>query len=202
MGLSYNRLLFHNSEVTFTGTVGPDGPDVPLRDWRPGNVVDHIGKETGGADVFTFESNLTVDIGPSQLFLEGKRELWDIDAPKKNFVYEYRSDLLIKPRDRINSVLAQITFDLNRLVRSPAFTFTGIAFRDHYWKTENTKLDKNLVSFGITGFRFGRNTESQRRGLDLSLGYWTSHPQIPEEDVGKSWMLLADWKWNVQFLRL
>jgi hypothetical protein len=81
-------------------------------------------------------------------------------------------------------------------------SYLGFMIRDQYWYTTQTKLEKNLVSAGITGFRMGRNPERQRRGLDLSVGYWTIHDQIPEGDVAKSIVLLADWKWNIHFLKM
>jgi hypothetical protein len=63
-------------------------------------------------------------------------------------------------------------------------------------------LDRNLLSFGITGLRWGRNPARQRRGLDLSLGYWTEHDQIPAGEVAESFVILADWKWNIHFLKI
>jgi hypothetical protein len=81
-------------------------------------------------------------------------------------------------------------------------SFQGVQIRDQFWNTDHTELMKNLVSLGITGFRMGQNPERQRRGLDLSVGYWTTHNQIPDGDVAASFMITADWKWNIHFLKI
>ncbi len=199
MGLSYNRLLFHNTMVTF---IRPDRTEPPVEDWRPSHVIAREHKEPGGADIFTFQSNLTVDIGPTQLYIFGSRTLWDIDAQGKDFVYEWGTDILIRPRDRVNTLLAQFTYDLRPHSLYKSVSFTGVSVRSQYWYATQTRLEKNLVSGGITGFRIGRNPERQRRGLDFSVGYWTMHDQIPKDDWIKSLVVIGDWKWNIQFLKI
>jgi hypothetical protein len=200
VGLSYNRLLFHNTMVTFDRTESKPFPN--LEEWRPANIIARQKKEPGGADVFTFQTNLTVDIGPAQLYLFGSRTLWDIDAQGNDFVYEYDTDILLRTRDRVNSVLAQLSWDLRPHSLYSRVSFSGLSLRSQYWYTTQTRLEKNLVSGGITGFRFGRNPERQRRGLDLSVGYWTLHEQLPADDWVKSLVLMGDWKWNIQFLKI
>ena len=199
MGLSYNRLLFHNTMVTFKR---PDNTPVPIDEWQPSNVISRDHKEPGGADIFTFQTNLTLNLGPAQIYLFGSRTLWDIDAKGKDYVYEYGTDMLIRPRDRVNSLLAQITLDLRPHSLYRSVSFTGLSIRNEYWYTTQTRLEKNLIYAGITGFRFGQNPERQRRGLDLSLGLWTMHDQIPKDDWVKSLVVIADWKWNIQFLKI
>ncbi len=200
IGLSYNRLLFHNSMVTFNRSAGQNLP--APEEWRPGTIISRDFKEPGGADVFTFQSNFTFDLGPAQLYLFGSHTLWDIDAQGHDFVYEYGTDILLRKRDRVNSVLAQLSWDLRPHSLYSHVSFTGFSLRNQYWYTTQTRLEKNLVSGGITGFRFGRNPEHQRRGLDLSLGYWTLHTQLPRKDWVKSLVLIGDWKWNIQFLKI
>lgn len=199
VGLSYNRLLFHNSMVTF---VEPANTEVPLEEWRPSHVIDRDHKEPGGADIFTFQANLTFDLGRTQFYVSGSRTLWDIDAKGRSYVFDYGDDVLIKPRDRVNSLLAQITLDLRPYSLYKSVSYTGLCIRDQYWYTTQTRLEKNLISAGITGFRLGQNPELQRRGLDLSVGYWIYHEQIPKGDLLKSLVLLGDWKWNIQFLKI
>jgi hypothetical protein len=194
-GLTYNRLLYNNSMVAFKGM-----PE--KKDWAPAAIMS-INKEPGGADVFTFQGNITVDIGRAQFFIYGSRSQWDVDAAGRDFVYDYVDDFLIKSRDRVNYGLAQIDFDMRPLSLTRYVSYTGFGLRDQYWRAEGTDLEKNLVSGGITGFRIGRNSESQRRGLDLSFGYWTRHPQIPASATwAEHWVILADWKWNIQVLNL
>jgi hypothetical protein len=209
IGLSYNRMMFHNSMVTFSR---PGSNSLPSELVKPENILsDH--KEPGGADIFTYQANLTFDIGRTQTYLFASRALWDIDAKGKDFVFDYGDDLPIRTRDRVNFMMAQFSVDLKPWSLFNSVSFMGIDVRDQYWITTQSKLErtptdmkiaveKNLVSVGITGFRFGRNPERQRRGLDLFVGYWTNHYQIPEGDIAKSILLTADWKWNIHFLKM
>lgn len=199
VGLSYNRLVFHHSLVTFSRIPGEKKLDVDRA--KPVKVLSSSG-ELSGADVFTFQANLTVDMGPTQLFLMANRSLWDIDVQSGDYAYEYGNDLVIKTRDRINYFLGRFNLDLRRFSTSPAFSFTGVAIRNQFWITDQELLKKNLVSGGITGFRFGRNSELQQRGLDLSVGYWTMHPQLDGDQWLEYLHLQAEWKWNLQMLKL
>ena len=198
VGLSYNRLIFHNSLVSFAA---PGEDMIDLDRAQPGDLM-KLDREFAGADVFTFQANFTFDIGPTQLFVMGSRALWDIDVPGKDFVYEYSNDLVIKPRDRVNNVLAKWSLDLTGFSKGPAYTFTGLAIRNQYWSTTRTDQEKNQISAGITGIRLGRNSERLRRGLDVSVGYWTRHPQLAGDDWAKNLSILLDWKLSVQFLKL
>jgi hypothetical protein len=198
LGLSYNRLVFQGSMVSFARP-NDNQPDAdqytPSALWEAQN-------EVGGADIFTYQANLTFDIGRTQLYFFAARTLWDIDAKGKNYVFEYTDDFLIKTRDRVNNLTAQYTVNVRPWSKFHAFSFQGVQIRDQFWNTDHTELMKNLVSLGITGFRMGQNPERQRRGLDLSVGYWTTHNQIPDGDVAASFMITADWKWNIHFLKI
>lgn len=209
IGLSYNRLMFHNSMVTFSR---PGSTSLPKELITPENVFSE-NKEPGGADIFTYQANLTFDIGRTQTYLFASRALWDIDAKGKDFVFDYGDDLPIRTRDRVNFLMAQFSLDLKPWSLFKSVSFMGIDVRNQYWITAQSKLEltptdtkntveKNLLSVGITGFRFGRNPERQRRGLDLFVGYWTKHYQIPEGEIGNSILLTADWKWNIHFLKM
>lgn len=198
LGLSYNRMIFHNSMVSFASPTGAL-PDKEL--YRPDEILSRH-QELGGADIFTYHANLTFDMGPAQFYLSGSRTLWDMDAKGKDFVYEYGDGLLLAIRDRVNNFLAQATFDLRPHSIFRTMSFVGLALRDQYWSTDLSGLKKNLVSGGITGIRLGQNSRFQRRGLDLSLGYWTLHDQIPAGDFAKSWVIIADWQWNIHVLRI
>jgi hypothetical protein len=110
--------------------------------------------------------------------------------------------LLVSTRDRVNTILGQISFDLRPHSLFQKVSFVGFAIRDQYWQTVKSELRKNLVSAGITGFRLGRNSRFQRRGLDLSLGYWTLHDQIPTGHFAESLMIIADWQWNIHVLKI
>ncbi|MDB5103072.1 MAG: hypothetical protein JWP91_761 [Fibrobacteres bacterium] len=195
-GLSYNRLMFHNSMVSFSDSLRPS----PHR-YSPGGLFSEE-PDLGGADIFTYQGNLTFDVGRTQFYFFASRALWDIDAKGKYYVYEYRDGMLIKPRDRVNTFLAQLNLDLRPWSHFPHMTYMGYALKNQYWHTTQTEINRNLVSFGITGLRIGTNPERQRRGLDLSVGYWTLHDQIPKGDVAKSFLLEADWKWNIHFLSM
>ncbi len=209
IGLSYNRLIFHNSMVTFSR---PGSTSLPKELITPENILSES-KEPGGADNFTYQANLTFDIGPTQTYLFASRSLWDINAKGKDFVFEYGDDLPIRTRDRVNYLMAQFSVDLKPGSLFKSMSFMGIDVRNQYWITAQSKLEltpsdtknaveKNLLSVGITGFRFGSNPERQRRGLDLFVGYWTKHYQIPEREIANSIQLTADWKWNIHFLKM
>lgn len=198
IGLSYNRMLFLNSMVSFA-TPGGGLPD--KAEYRPDEILSRH-KELGGADIFSYHGNLTFDVGPVQLYLSDSLTLWDIDAKGKDFVYEYGDGLLVSIRDRVNHAMAQISYDLRPHSVFHTLSFVGLALRDQYWSTSQTHLTKNLVSGGITGIRLGQNSQFQRRGLDLSLGYWTLHDQLPAGNLAKSWMIIADWQWNIHVLKI
>jgi hypothetical protein len=197
-GLSYNRMMFHNSMVSFAR---PTGGGVDKKLYLPDEVLSD-NKEPGGADIFAYQANFTFDLGPTQFYFAGSRTLWDIDAKGKDYVYEYGDGLLLRTRDRVNNLTAQMTLDLRPFSLFQGVSFFGLVFRDQYWITAQTDLEKNLVSAGLTGFRLGRNPERLRRGLDLSVGYWTIHDQIPSGDFGKSIVILADWQWNIHVLKI
>lgn len=197
-GLSYNRLLFHNTMVTFVQP-GESLPD--KSQYAPDQILSYDG-DVGGADIFTFLANFTLDMGRTQLYLSASRALWDIDAKGKDYIYEYGIETLIRTRDRVNDLSGQLSLDLRPWSLFKSVSLTGLALRDEYTITTQTEIEKNLVSFGITGFRLGRNPEQQRRGLDLSIGYWTLHDQIPRHEPAKSIVILADWKWNIHFLKM
>lgn len=198
MGLSYNRLMFHNSMVAFSR---PGGEIVEKRLYRPDEIA-LFSKSAGGADIFTYQANFTLDVGRAQFYLSGARTLWDVDAKGKDFVFEYGDAMLLATRDRVNNVLAQMTLDLRPFSVFPKAGFVGLALRNQYWITDQTNIEKNLVSFGITGLRYGRNPQQHRRGLDFSVGYWTMHDQVPSGDHAKSIVLLADWQWNIHVLKI
>ena len=195
-GLSYNRLMFHNSMLAFPDSIIPDKSR-----YSPAAIFSGS-KDLAGADIFTYQANLTFNIRRTQLYLYASRALWDIDATGKKFVFEYGDGLLIKRRDRVNNFLVQYSLDLQPWSLFRKNSFTGFALRNQYWSTAQTGMERNLVSFGMTGLRWGRNPERQRRGLDLSLGYWTLHDQIPAGEIAESFMILADWKWNIHFLKI
>jgi hypothetical protein len=197
-GLSYNRLIFHNSLVTF---VAPGVDMIDLDNARPADIFALDG-EPGGADIFTFQANFTLDMGPVQFYLRGTRSLWDIDVPGKDFAYEYSSDIVIKPRDRINSLLVQLAYNLRPYSRSRHFSFTGFILRDQYWITDRTNQEKHLLSAGFSGLRLGRNEGRQWRGLDFNLGYWLDHPQLQEEHWVRSVHLQMVWKWTFGLLNI
>ena len=94
----------------------PGADMIPLDRVRPGDLM-KLNREFGGADVFTFQTNITVDMGPMQFHALGSYALWDIDVPGKDFVYEYGNDLVIKPRDRVTSLVGRWSLDLSRSQR-------------------------------------------------------------------------------------
>lgn len=198
MGLSYNRMMFHNSLVSFAR---PDGSKVDKKLYRPDQLT-LFAKSPGGADIFSYQANLTIDLGRAQFYQYASRSLWDVDAEGKDYFFEYGDGLLMATRDRVNYFITQLTFDLRQLSVFSQVSFVGLAVRNQYWITDQTEIQKNLVSAGITGLRIGRNPRQHRRGLDFSIGYFTLHDQLPDNDFAKSLVLIADWQWNIQVLKI
>jgi len=196
-GLSYSRMIYHNSMVTFDS-----GSYFSKDQFLPDSIFAKFGDTPGGADIFTYQANLTFDIGRTQLYVHGSRGQWDVNAKGQEFAYEYGSDFLIKTKDRLNTVLGQINLDIRPFNKFNSLSYLGLSFRNQYWWADRTPFSKNLVSAGVNGIRMGRNTHMQRRGLDLFVGYWTRHHQIPEGNIAESFLLILDWKWNIQALKM
>lgn len=197
-GLTYHRMVFHNSMVAF----GPGHEFVSKDQIRPDSIFHRAGEAPGGADIFTYQANLTFDIGRTQLYFHASRAQWDIDAKGKQYVFEYGSEFLVSTHDRINTLLAQVNLDTRPFSHFKAFSYLGLSVRDQYWWADHSVMDKNLFSAGISGLRLGRNTARQRLGLDFFVGYWIRHHQIPAGNVAQSFMVILDWKWNIQVLKM
>jgi hypothetical protein len=132
LGLSYNRMMFHNSMVSFTR---PGDSKVDKRLYRPDEIA-LFAKAPGGADIFTYHANFTLDMGPAQFYISGSRTLWDVDAKGKDYVFEYGDALLLATRDRVNNVMAQLAFDLRpHTWASRCATSTGSRTRPGWKRT-------------------------------------------------------------------
>jgi hypothetical protein len=197
-GLTYNRLIFNESLVGFD--YGPDGQLPLAKSWSAGNVLGHQPASGVGADVFTFNAAFHLKVSRLSISVDGSRSLWDVDIVANELLYEYASDLLIKKRDRIHRLTSEIRFHLPDWNLIKPFSLQGITFQDRYVYTNQTRLEKNLLAFGLAGFRFGSDSHKQKRGLDLTLGYFTDHPQLKNADFPNRLYLSAEWKWNVDFL--
>jgi hypothetical protein len=194
-GVGYNRLLFHKSLVGFPAQGPPS-------QWRAMELIRADVREWAGADVFTFQGNATVNMGRLQLHAGAQRELWDVDASEHEFLVEYQTDFLIRKRDRINSVYGQLHLNLEPYLAFLGFTMRGFTLRQQFWWTSQTELQQHLVSGGISGLRWGRNSGRRYRGLDVFTGWWLEHPQVPGDAGTKSLYLNLQWVWNIQVLRL
>jgi hypothetical protein len=198
IGLGYNRLLFHYSLAGFQGTQLPE-PDR----WRTLDILRSDSLEAAGADVFTFHSNFTVDLARLQLHAGGFRSLWDVDVrDARDIFFEYRSGLLVRKRDRINSLYGQALLNLEPHLGFLGFMARGVEVRDQYWWTSQTGLSQHLLSAGFSGWRWGRNSGRLYRGLDALLGFWISHPQLDNRPWQERLHVSLIWTWNVQILNL
>jgi hypothetical protein len=202
-GLAYNRLFFPN---TLAGFNYPDtaNTDVlpPRSRWRPQEIlgVDHL--TAAGADIFTYQGNLTFNAGPIQLHGGGSYSLWAVDTRTHDLILEYRSGLLIKRHDRIGSVNAQALVRPDSGLGFLGFTANGFGIRNQLWWTVQTELSQNLLSAGFSGMRRGHNGSRLYRGVDGWVGYWTWHPQLADQKPWQKLYLSLQWTWNIQILDL
>jgi hypothetical protein len=191
-------LLFNGTLVSFDQE---NGAQPGIGRWRPKSILENQPGEAVGADVFTFTMAMHAKTGPLGMYATGSRSLWDVDMPNGDqYLFEHGSDFLIKRRDRIHNILGQVSLDLPGYRWMRPFTYQGVFLRNQYYATVQTKLDKNLLSLGLGGFRYGSNSVSQKRGLDVAVGYWTHHEQLKSEPVYRRMHISLDWKWTVDFL--
>jgi hypothetical protein len=202
-GLGYNRLFFPNTLAGFTtpDTARPDLLPEKSR-WRPTGIfgADHL--TAAGADIFTYQANLTVNAGPVQLHGGGSYSMWDVDSRTNNLVLEYRSGLLIKRQDRIGSLTTQMLYRPDSGMGMLGLTAQGFGVRNQLWWTVQTNLSQNLLSAGFSGLRRGWNGGRLYRGLDGWVGYWTWHPQLTNREPWQKLQVNLVWTWNIQILDL
>lgn len=202
-GIGYNRLFFPNTLAAYGYPDTSDPSRLPEKSrWRPTRIfgADHL--TTAGADIFTYQANITVNAGPLQLHGGGFYSMWDVDAPTQNFVLEYRSGLLIRKQDRIGGAYAQGLFRPEGGMEFLGFSADGFGVRNQLWWTVQTELSQNLLSAGFSGLRRGQNENKLYRGLEGWVGYWTWHPQLAGSDPWKKLHLMLQWTWNIQILDL
>jgi hypothetical protein len=201
-GLSYNRLVY---PYTLAGFNAPDSagagwmPD--KSQWQPPKIFGADKLEAAGTDIFTYQANLTFDVGPVQMHGGGLYSMWDVDT-RQDRVLEYRTGLLIRPQDRIGSLYFQTLMSPGPEASFLGFTARGWALRDQYWWTVQTKLEQNLVSTGFIGLRRGWNNDRLYRGLDGWVGYWTLQPQLVGKRPWQRINVSLQWTWNIQILNL
>jgi len=198
IGLTYNRLIFNSSMVGFQGQ--ENGTIPPTQDWRSYSVLTRQPGEAVGADIFTFTGGLFLHISRVSAYLGASRSLWDVDLHDQDYLFEFQNDLLIKRRDRINIITLQIQNEIPAWTWLKPFTMEGFFLRNRYWYTTQTKLEKNLISAGILGLRYGTNPYNQKRGLDLGFGYFSLSPQLERSVWWRRATISLDWKWSVDIL--
>jgi hypothetical protein len=202
-GLAYNRLFFPNTLAGFDFPDSTNSDILPSRTrWRPPQIlgVDHL--SAAGADIFSYQANVTVNAGPIQLHGGGSYSMWDVDSRSHDLILEYRSGLLIKKHDRIGSVNAQALVRPDSGIGFFGFTANGLGVRNQLWWTVQTGLSQNMISAGVSGIRRGQNGGRLYRGLDGWVGYWTWHPQLTGQEHWQKLNLSLQWTWNIQILNL
>jgi len=202
-GLAYNRLFFPNTLAGFNYPDTSNTDILPPRErWRPPQIlgVDHL--SAAGADIFTYQGNLTANLGPIQLHGGGSYSLWAVDTRSHDLILEYKSGLLIKRHDRIGSLHAQALVRPDSGMGFMGLTSDGFGMRSQLWWTVQTGLTQNLVSAGFSGLRRGRNAGRLYRGLDGWVGYWTWHPQLADQEAWQKLYVSLQWTWNIQILNL
>jgi hypothetical protein len=202
-GLGYNRLFFPNTLAGFSTPDTANPGRLPEKErWRPTGIfgVDHL--STAGADIFSYQANLTLNAGPIQLHGGSSYSMWDVDTRTHDLILEYRSGLLIKQHDRIGSLYSQALYRPDSGMGLMGFTAQGFGVRNQLWWTVQTDLSQNLLSVGFSGLRRGWNGDKLYRGLDGWVGYWTWHPQLTNREVWQKLNLNLQWTWNIQILDL
>jgi hypothetical protein len=201
-GLAYNRLVYPYSLAGFTAPEGAGSDWRPTnREWQPPLILAADKLEAAGTDIFTYQANLTFELGPLQLHGGGSYGMWDVDT-RQDVVLEYRTGLLIRPQDRIGSAYLQTLVSPGPESSFLGFTARGWAVRNQYGWTVQTKLDQNLLSTGFIGLRRGWNDDRQYRGLDGWVGFWTKHPQLEGRQPWQRVNVSLQWTWNIQILNL
>jgi hypothetical protein len=202
-GIAYNRLFFPNTLAGFNFPDTADAHHLPERyRWRPTEMLHVDQLSAAGADIFTYQANLTVNAGPTQLHAGTSYSMWAVDTRTHDFILEYHSGLLIRRNDRIGSLYAQTLFRPDSGFGALGFSAQGFGIRNQLWWTIQTNLSQNLLSAGFTGLRRGRNGDRLYRGLDGWVGYWTWHPQLADRDPWQKLNLSLQWTWNIQILNL
>lgn len=202
-GVSYNRLLFPNTLAGFTYPDSNDYRILPERSrWQPPRIfgVDHL--SVAGADIFTYQGNVTVNLGPIQAHGGGSYSMWNVDTRSHDLLLEYRSGFLIKRQDRIGSAYAQILVRPDSGLGVLGFKANGFGIRNQMHWSVQTDLSQNLVSVGFSGLQGARSGGRLYRGLDGWIGYWTRHPQLEDQDPWRKLNLSLQWTWNIQILNL
>lgn len=200
-GLSYNRLFFPYTLAGFNTPEGAAPGSSPSPEaWRPPQIFDQDRLEAAGADIFTYQANVTAGIGRLQFHGGGSYGMWDVASRSHDFVLDYRTGMLIKRRDRIGSLYAQAMYTPSPNAELSGFSVTGLGVRNHYWWTVQTALSQNLLSAGFTGLRRGRNGERLYLGLDGWIGYWAEHVQLEGRDIQERLHVSLQWTWNIQIL--
>ena len=198
-GVGYNRLVYHYSLMGYSHS---SVDSLTKDEWKASNIMNSQDRQTAGADVFTFQGKIMVNLGRLQVNAGGNRSLWDVDVQDKNILFEYHSGMLIKKRDRINSVYARAIINLDPYLGFFGFTAQGFEIRNHFWWTSQTAMQQNLSAIGLTGLRWGKNNSRSQRGLDILLGLWTEHTQLNGRNGWDRLSINLQWSWNAQVLDL
>src|SRR5690606_33827613 len=200
-GMAYNRLFFPNTLAGFDFPDSTNKKVMPERTrWQPSQIfgVDHL--TAAGADIFTYQGNLTVNLGPLQLHGGGSYSMWDVDTRSHDLLLEYRSGFLIRRQDRIGSAYAQLLVRPDSGMGFRGFSANGLGIRNQFPLSVQTELAPNLVSAGISGLPGARSGGRLYRGLDGWVGYWTLHPHLDHQKPWQKLHLSLQWTWNIQIL--
>jgi len=203
VGVAYNRLVFPNTLAGFNFPDSADKTVLPDQSrWRPPQIfaVDHL--TAAGADIFTYQANATVNLGPLQMHGGGSYSMWAVDTRSHDLILEYRSGFLIRRQDRIGSAYAQILLRPDSGMGMLGFKANGFGLRNQMHWSVQTGLGQNLVSAGFSGLQGRRSGGRTYRGLDGWVGYWTWHPQLNDQKAWQKLNLNLQWTWNIQILNL
>ncbi len=192
MGLTYNRLLYLGTMVAFE-------TEPPQSEWRPGEILRQAwgnGGQFGGADIFEFEGQLNFAWSRLHLNLVARTQMWDINVRSREYAYETHNDFLIRTQDHIYTLLTRFQVDLE------PWSKVNLVLQDRMARTRHTGHFRRRWLAGISGLRFGKDTARQSRGLELLAGYYLDHPHRDRVAFPASFVVIADYHWNLRFASL
>lgn len=182
VGAGYKRLLYH-------GTLVPFDTLPPEPDWRLTEILAMVPEHSqpAGGDIFIFQADLLLPSSFITLQASAAAELWDVDAKGKSHIYEYQNSILLAADDVLHQWDISLMLFPNSLV-SPTL-------KDEYTGAVHSKVKKNKVSAGITGYPLNRK---HGVAMDIFAGYWIQHPHV---DGGvQALTLTGNLVWNVKLI--
>jgi len=180
----YKRQFYHSTLISYESKPSLDS-------WTSENLFSDISDkgEFAGGDIFNYGNFLTVPLKIAKLKLSYGIELLNIDQRGKHYLFDYSTDFLIDPKDKIRTIGTQ-------LILFPESSMQ-LSFQNEYKWTNESEFEKNLFQISLLGLVLNKKNYID---LDLHMGSWFLHPQIDEAPNLKSFTLGFNLKWGLVIL--